>query len=248
VARLAVASTGEPGSDAAVAGMTALREDTVPATLGALPGVVTGVTGATAFTADFGATMAERLPLVMAFVLAITVVVLTVAFRSLAVALIAAGLTLLSVAAAYGVLVLVFQSTWAEGLLGFTSTGTVVSWLPLFLFVVLFGLSMDYHVFVVSRVREAAAGGLPMRQAVVAGISRSAGVVTSAAVVMVAVFSIFATLSLLQFKQLGIGLAVAVLIDATLVRGVMLPAVMALLGDRTWWLPRRLHRLPAASH
>ena len=248
VARLAIAGAGDPGTEEAVAAVTALREDLVPATLGALPGVDTGVTGATAFTADFGGTMADRLPLVMGFVLAITVVVLTVAFRSLAVALIAAVLTLLSVGAAYGVLVLVFQSTWAEGLLGFTSTGAIVSWLPLFLFVVLFGLSMDYHVFVVSRVREAAASGLPMRQAVVTGISRSAGVVTSAAVVMVAVFSIFATLSLLQFKQLGVGLAVAVLIDATLVRGVLLPAVMALLGDRTWWLPRWLHRLPAASH
>jgi RND superfamily putative drug exporter len=152
------------------------------------------------------------------------------------------------VGAAYGMLVLVFQADWAEGLLGFTSTHTIVSWLPLFLFVVLFGLSMDYHVFVVSRVREAARAGVPMRDAVTTGVSRSAGVVTSAAVVMVAVFSIFATLSLLQFKQLGFGLAVAVLIDATLVRGVLLPAAMALLGERTWWLPRWLHRLPASSH
>lgn len=248
VARLPIAGTGEPGSDRAVRGMTALREDLVPATIGALPGVTTGVTGETAFTADFGATMAERLPLVMGFVLAISLVVLTVAFRSLAVALIAIALTLLSVGAAYGVLVLVFQSTWAEGLLGFTSSGAIISWLPLLLFVVLFGLSMDYHVFVVSRVREAAQTGLPMRQAVVAGIARSAGVVTSAAVVMVAVFSIFGTLSMLQFKQLGVGLAVAVLIDATVVRGVLLPAVMALLGDRTWWLPRWLRWLPAASH
>jgi len=248
VARLPIASPGGTGSDEAVAAVTDLRTDLVPATLGALPGVQTGVTGSTAFDTDFGGTMAERLPLVMGFVLAITVIVLTVAFRSLAVALIAAGLTLLSVAAAYGVLVLVFQSTWAEGLLGFTSTGAIISWLPLFLFVVLFGLSMDYHVFVVSRVREAARSGLPMRQAITTGVSRSAGVVTSAAVVMVAVFSIFGTLSLLQFKQLGVGLAVAVLIDATLVRGVLLPAVMALLGNRTWWLPRWLRWLPAASH
>lgn len=145
-------------------------------------------------------------------------------------------------------LVLVFQSTWAEGLLGFTSTGAIVSWIPLFLFVVLFGLSMDYHVFVVSRVREAAQAGIPRRLAVTTGVSRSAGLVTSAAVVMVAVFSIFATLSMLEFKQLGVGLAVAVLVDATLVRGVLLPATMAALGERTWWLPRWLRRLPAAAH
>ncbi|MCZ2836979.1 MMPL family transporter [Modestobacter sp. VKM Ac-2985] len=248
VARLSVAGAGAAGSDEARAVLTQLREDLVPATLGSVSGTATAVTGATAGDADFSDTMAQRLPIVIGFVLALTVVVLTVAFRSLAVALIAAVLTLLSVGAAYGVLVLVFQSTWAEGLLGFTSTGAIVSWIPLFLFVVLFGLSMDYHVFVVSRVREAARAGIPIRLAVTTGVSRSAGVVTSAAVVMVAVFSIFATLSMLEFKQLGVGLAVAVLIDATLVRGVLLPAAMAVLGERTWWLPRWLGWLPAASH
>ncbi|WP_197537397.1 MMPL family transporter [Modestobacter italicus] len=248
VARLAIGGTADAGSADAVAALAELREDLVPATVGTLPGVTAAVTGDTAGSLDFGDTMSQRLPLVIGFVLALTIIVLTVAFRSLAVALIAAALTLLSVGAAYGVLVLVFQSTWAEGLLGFTSTGAIVSWLPLFLFVVLFGLSMDYHVFVVSRVREAVRAGIPMQLAITRGVSRSAGVVTSAAVVMVAVFSIFATLSLLQFKQLGVGLAVAVLIDATLVRGVLLPATMALLGDRTWWLPRWLHRLPAGSH
>jgi len=248
VARMAIATTADTDSDAAVDALAHLREDLVPGTVGSLPGVTAAVTGDTAGSLDFGNTISTRLPIVIAFVLALTIVVLTVAFRSLAVALIAAVLTLLSVGAAYGVLVIVFQSTWAEGLLGFTSSGTIVSWLPLFLFVVLFGLSMDYHVFVVSRVREATQSGLPMDLAITRGVSRSAGVVTCAAVVMVAVFSIFATLSLIQFKQLGVGLAVAVLIDATLVRGVLLPATMALLGDRTWWLPRWLHRLPAASH
>ncbi|WP_269171369.1 MULTISPECIES: MMPL family transporter [unclassified Modestobacter] len=248
VARLSVAGDRAAGSDEARAGLTQLREDLVPTTLGSVSGTATAVTGATAGDADFSDTMTQRLPIVIGFVLALTVVVLTVAFRSLAVALIAAVLTLLSVGAAYGVLVLVFQSTWAEGLLGFTSTGAIVSWIPLFLFVVLFGLSMDYHVFVVSRVREAARAGIPIRLAVTTGVSRSAGVVTSAAVVMVAVFSIFATLSMLEFKQLGVGLAVAVLIDATLVRGVLLPAAMAVLGERTWWLPRWLGWLPAASH
>jgi RND superfamily putative drug exporter len=248
VARLSVAGTADPGSDDAVAALAHLRQDLVPGTVGSLPGVTAAVTGDTAGSLDFGDTMSQRLPVVIGFVLALTIIVLTVAFRSLAVALIAAVLTLLSVGAAYGVLVIVFQSSWAEGLLGFTSTGAIVSWLPLFLFVVLFGLSMDYHVFVVSRVREAARAGLPMPLAITRGVTRSAGVVTSAAVVMVAVFSIFATLSLVQFQQLGVGLAAAVLIDATLVRGVLLPATMALLGDRTWWLPRWLHRLPAGSH
>ncbi|OMQ14082.1 RND transporter, partial [Modestobacter sp. VKM Ac-2676] len=248
VARLSVAGAGPAGSDAARAGLAELREELVPAAFGSLAGVSTAVTGGTAGDVDFGATMAQRLPVVIGFVLALTVVVLTVAFRSLAVALIAAALTLLSVAAAYGVLVLVFQSTWAEGLLGFTSTGTIVSWIPLFLFVVLFGLSMDYHVFVVSRVREATQAGIPLRLAVTTGVSRSAGVVTSAAVVMVAVFGIFATLSMLEFKQLGVGLAVAVLVDATLVRGVLLPAAMAALGERTWWVPRWLRWLPAPRH
>jgi RND superfamily putative drug exporter len=248
VARLSIAGTGAVGSDAARTGLTQLREDLVPPTLGSVPGTTTAVTGGTAGDVDFSDTMSQRLPIVIGFVLALTVVVLTVAFRSLAVALMAAVLTLLSVGAAYGVLVLVFQSPWAEGLLGFTSTGAIVSWIPLFLFVVLFGLSMDYHVFVVSRVREATQSGIPLRLAVTTGVSRSAGVVTSAAVVMVAVFSIFATLSTLEFKQLGVGLAVAVLIDATLVRGVLLPAAMAVLGERTWWLPRWLGWLPAGSH
>ena len=248
VARFALASPGPAGSDAALRSLAHLRADLVPATVGHLPGVTAAVTGETAGGADFSSTMSTRLPVVIGFVLALTVVVLTVAFRSLTVALLAAGLTLLSVGAAYGVLVLVFQGSWAEGLLGFSSTGTIISWLPLFLFVVLFGLSMDYHVFVVSRIREQVRAGVPLRQAIAAGVSRSAGVVTSAAVVMVAVFSIFATLSMLQFKQLGVGLAVAVLIDATLVRGVLLPATMALLGDRTWWLPRWLRWLPASSH
>jgi RND superfamily putative drug exporter len=248
VARFDVAGSGDAGSDEARESLLTLREDLLPDTVGAVPGVSSAVTGETAWDLDFGGTMTERLPLVVGFVLALTVVVLTVAFRSLAVALTAAVLTLLSVGAAYGALVLVFQSTWAEGLLGFESTGAIVSWIPLFLFVVLFGLSMDYHVFVVSRIREKAVTGVPLTLAVESGVSRSAGVVTSAAAVMVAVFSIFASLSMIEFKQLGVGLAFAVLVDATIVRGVLLPASMAVLGDRTWWLPRWLRWLPAATH
>ncbi|GAB2694843.1 MMPL family transporter [Thalassiella azotivora] len=252
VARLRVPVSGEPDSDEASRSVVDLREDLLPTTLGALPGVDVAVTGPTAGSDDFEALLAERMPWVVAFVLLLTVTVLVLSFRSLAVALTAAALNLLSVGAAYGVLVLVFQGTWAEGLLGFTSNGAVVTWLPLFLFVILFGLSMDYHVFVVSRIRELALAGVPVRRAVRDGITGTAGTVTSAAVVMVAVFSIFATLTPLDFKQLGVGLAVAIAIDATIVRAVLLPSAMALLGERNWWLPgwmaRGLDRLPDLAH
>jgi len=158
------------------------------------------------------------------------------------------ALNLLSVGAAYGVLKLVFQDGHGENLLGFQSLGGITSWLPLFLFVVLFGLSMDYHVFILSRIREAYDRGMSNEQAVSHGIKTSAGIVTSAAAVMVGVFAIFATLSSLEFKQMGVGLAVAVLIDATIVRVVLLPAVMKLLGDANWYLPKSLERLPKFEH
>ena len=225
-------------------GLHELRSTLLPAAFGDLPGTHVAVTGQIAGDADFSAQLRGHLPLVMGFVLLLTFLVLVLAFRSVVVAGTAVLLNLLSVSAAYGLLVLVFQHTWAEGLLGFHSNGAVISWLPLFLFVVLFGLSMDYHIFVVSRIREAALRGLPTRAAVAEGVTRSAGVVTSAAVVMVAVFGIFATLSLLDFKQLGVGLAAAVLIDATLVRAVLLPSAMAVLGRWNWWLPRSWERLP----
>jgi len=160
-------------------------------------------------------------------------------FRSVVVALTAIVLNMLSVGAAYGVLVLTFQRHWAEGLLGFQSNGGVVAWLPLVLFVILFGLSMDYHVFVVSRIREAALRER-IRDAVARGITTSAGTVTSAAAVMVAVFAIFATLSTLDMKQMGVGLAVAILVDATVIRALVLPAAMSLLGNANWWAPRFL--------
>jgi putative drug exporter of the RND superfamily len=220
----------------------------VPDTVGQVSGVDTGVTGEIAWDVDFRDMLSDRLPLVIGFVLLLTVIVLVLAFRSLAIALTAAALNLLSVAAAYGLLVLVFQNTWAEGLLDFTSNGAIVTWLPLFLFVILFGLSMDYHVFVVSRIREGRRAGLSTRDAIAEGITKSAGVVTSAALVMVAVFSIFAMLSPLEFKQMGVGLAAAILIDATLVRAVLLPAAMRLLGERNWWMPAWMRRLPALDH
>jgi RND superfamily putative drug exporter len=171
---------------------------------------------------------------VIGFVLGLAFVLLVAAFRSPALAAAVIALNLLSVAAAYGMLVAVFQHSWAEDLLGFTSTGTITDWLPLFAFVILFGLSMDYTVLVLERVREARRAGHPARAAAAEGVGATAGTVTSAAVVMVAVFAVFGTLSLVQFKQFGLGLAAAILLDATIVRGIALPAVVSLLGERRW--------------
>jgi len=225
-----------------------LRQRLIPSTLGRIDGVETAVTGATAEDLDFTRQIRHALPYVLAFVLALAFVLLLVAFRSLVVPLKAIALNLLSVGASYGVLALVFQHAWAEPLLGFQSNGTIVSWLPLFLFVVLFGLSMDYHVFILSRVREAVDHGVRTDTAVRSSIAATAGVVTAAAIVMVCVFSLFGTLSSLELKQAGVGLAAAVLIDATLIRGVLLPATMKLLGDWNWYLPRQLRWLPRLAH
>lgn len=201
--------------------------------------------GGDAGVTDLDHWMDERLPWVVAFVLVLTFAVMLVSFGSPWLALTTIGLNALSVGAAYGVTALVFGGTWAQDLLDFTSTGAIASWLPTVMFVILFGLSMDYHVFVVSRVRESYAAGQDIRTAIRTGVARSAGVVTAAAAVMIGVFSIFGTLSLLEFKQLGVGLAVAVLLDATLVRGVLLPATLALLGRRAHtgprWLPTIRH-------
>jgi uncharacterized membrane protein YdfJ with MMPL/SSD domain len=230
--------TGAGDNAASRRAIATLRHDLVPRTLGRVPGVETAVTGATAEDLDFTHQVTHGMPYVIAFVLAFAFVLLLVAFRSIVVPIKAIVLNLLSVGAAYGVLVLVFQHHWAEGLLGFTSNGTIISWLPLFLFVILFGLSMDYHVFILSRVREGVDDGMPTDAAVRHGIVVTAGVVTSAALVMVGVFSLFGALSSLEFKQAGVGLAAAVLIDATIVRAVLLPATMKLLGDWNWYLPR----------
>jgi RND superfamily putative drug exporter len=221
-----------------------LRSDLVPETLGTIPGVETAVTGSTAENIDFTHDMKRGVPYVIAFVLTLAFVLLLVAFRSIVVPLKAIALNLLSVGASYGLLVLVFQHHWAEPILGFKSNGLIISWLPLFLFVILFGLSMDYHVFILSRVREAVDGGMPTDDAVRYGITATAGVVTSAALVMVGVFSLFGSLSSLDVKQAGVGLAAAVLIDATIVRAVLLPSSMHLLGERNWYLPPFLRRLP----
>jgi RND superfamily putative drug exporter len=245
VAVLDVATPYASRTDQARESLDVLRTDLVPATVGALPGAEYAVGGAVAASEDYAAHVWSTLPMVVGFVLILTFLVMTAMFRSVVIALTSITLNLLSVAAAYGLVVLVFQGTWAEGLLGFTSMGAIVSWLPLFLFVVLFGLSMDYHVFVVSRIREAAGRGLSTRDAVARGITSSAGVVTSAAIVMVGVFSIFATLSTVDMKQLGVGLAAAILLDATIIRAVVLPSLMTLLGRANWWAPRFLRPRPA---
>jgi uncharacterized membrane protein YdfJ with MMPL/SSD domain len=169
---------------------------------------------------------------------------LLITFRSIVIALKAIVLNLLSVGAAYGFLVAVFQWGWGENILGFQSNGGITAWIPLFLFVVLFGLSMDYHVFILSRIREAVDRGMTTEQAVARSLKTTAGVITSAAVVMVFVFSIFGSLSQVSMKEIGTGLAFAVLLDATIVRGVLLPASMKLLGEWNWWLPKKLNWLP----
>jgi RND superfamily putative drug exporter len=221
-----------------------LRDEIVPNTVGALPDAEAGVTGITARWKDSSDEIKSKLPLVVGFVLVFAFLLLLVAFRSPVIAAKAIALNLLSVGAAYGVLVLVFQHGYGKGLLGFSSTAGVDPVVPLLLFVILFGLSMDYHVFLLSRIRELVQRGMSTDEAVSHGIKSTAGVVTSAAIVMVAVFAVFITLSMLMFKQFGVGLATAILIDATIVRGVLLPASMKLLGDWNWYLPSWLEWLP----
>lgn len=227
--------------------LATLRDDVVPQ-FEKRAGVDAYVTGMTAGSKDFNDLMKARWPIVFGFVLTLAFLLLLMTFRSVVIPLKAIVLNLLSVGAAYGVLTWVFQDGHGESLLGFQSTGSVTSWLPMFLFVILFGLSMDYHVFILSRVREAFDRGMKTEDAVAHGIKTTAGTVTSAAVVMVAVFGIFATLSYLDFKMMGVGLATAILIDATIVRAVLLPATMKLLGDWNWYLPTWLEWLPSLGH
>jgi putative drug exporter of the RND superfamily len=231
---------GNGGDAVSNAALLDLRDHILPATLGRVSGVSYAVTGDTATTYDDTAALHSSTPIVIAFVIGLAFVVLVVAFRSIAIPLVSIGLNLLSVGAAYGLITLIFQDGRLQGPLGYTSFGGIVSWVPLFMFVLLFGLSMDYHVFILSRIREQHALGASTKDAVVGGISTSAGVVTSAAVIMVAVFSILATLPIVDSKTLGVGLAAAVFVDATVVRGVLLPAAMTLLGERCWRLPRWL--------
>ncbi len=244
VVRVPLAGAGtDPES---VRALHRLRDQALPATVGKVEGISYAVAGRTAMPYDFARQVHDRTPAVFAFVLALAFVLLLVAFRSLAVPLVSIALNLLSIGAAYGVLAWVFQGGRLESALGFNSYGGVVSWLPLFMFIILFGLSMDYHVFILSRVRECWTEGTP-REAIVRGIGAGAGVVTSAAVIMTGVFSVFMMLSAIEYKMLGAGMAVAILIDATVVRGVLLPAAMALLGERAWWLPGRRVKPPVSG-
>ena len=243
VIEVPVAGTGtdETSMDA----VTTLREDVVPDVFGNVQGgELVGVTGFTAGSMDFNDLMAERIWYVFAFVFAVAFLLLLVTFRSIVIPIKAIVLNVMSVAAALGVVTWVFQDGHLEDFLNFDSTGAITAWFPLMLFVILFGLSMDYHVFILSRIKEAFDRGESTDEAVAHGIKSTAGVVSAAALVMVGVFSIFATLSFIDMKQFGVGLAVAVLLDATLVRGVLLPATMKLLGDWNWYLPKWLEWLP----
>ena len=243
-ARVRLSLAGNTTDAASNHALAVLRDNVIPATIGRVPGVTVNTTGATAQSRDFNNSMKSHAPYVFAFVLGLAFILLLITFRSVVIPLTAITLNLLSVAAAYGVLVLIFQDGHLQSLLDFQSVGGITAWLPLFLFLVLFGLSMDYHVFILSRIREDRDSGMSTEQAVAHGIRSTAGVVTSAAIVMVAVFAIFITLGFLDFKMMGVGLAVAVLLDATIVRAVLVPAAMTLLGDWNWYLPRWLEWLP----
>jgi len=247
VAVIDFAIAGNGDNAASVDALKTLRDTVIPPIAAGLPDTEVAVTGVTAGTYDFNRQMRSRLPYVFMFVLGLAFVLLLLTFRSLVIAAKAIALNLLSVGAAYGILVAVFQHGWLAGVLGFQTNGAIVSWLPLFLFVVLFGLSMDYHVFILSRVKELHDGGRSTEDAVRLAITRTAGTVTSAALIMVAVFALFASLSLIMMQQMGFGLAVAVLIDATVVRAVLLPAAMKVLGEWNWYLPSWLEWLPSLS-
>ena len=247
-ARVTVPLAGTGTDAASNHALERLRDGVIPSTIGRVPGVTVHTAGWTAQTRDFNDSMKAHAPLVFAWVLGLAFLLLLVTFRSVVIPLTAIALNLLSVGAAYGILVLGFQQGHLESLLGFTSIGGVTLWLPLFLFVVLFGLSMDYHVLILSRIREAHDRGMSTEDAVASGIRATAGVVTSAAIVMVAVFAIFATLAMIDFKMMGVGLAAAILIDATIVRAVLVPAAMKLLGEHNWYLPSWLEWLPRLEY
>jgi uncharacterized membrane protein YdfJ with MMPL/SSD domain len=223
------------------------RSDLNPAVFAGLPDVRTYVTGDAAFSVDINRLYSNGTPTIFAFVLSLSFLLMLVAFHSIVIPIKAILLNLLSTAAAYGVLVLVFQDGWFAGPLGITPSGVIESWVPLFIFTILFGLSMDYHLFILTRIKEARDRGLESRAAVAKGISVTAGTITSAASIMIVVFGVFVTLKFTFIQQLGLGLAVAVFIDATVIRCVLLPASMTLLGDWNWWMPRFLDWIPRVT-
>jgi uncharacterized membrane protein YdfJ with MMPL/SSD domain len=247
VANISIPIEGNGTDSTSNQALTALRDEIIPPTLGTLDAEV-GVTGFTAQSRDYSDQLKANAPLVFGFVLLFAFVLMLLSFRSIVIAAKSVILNLLSVAAAYGILVLVFQHGWGKQILGFEFTGGIDPFLPILLFVILFGLSMDYHVFILSRIREGYDNGMSTEGAITHGIKTTAGVVTSAAVVMVGVFAIFGTLQAMLFKQFGVGLASAILIDATIVRAILLPASMKLLGDWNWYLPKWLEWLPHFEH
>jgi putative drug exporter of the RND superfamily len=249
VASISIPMQGNGTDAASTQALAALRGGIVDQTVGSAPGVQHAyVTGTAAGTKDFNDLMKHNAPIVFAFVLSLAFLLLLVTFRSIVIPIKAIALNLLSVGAAYGILTWIFQDGRFEKQLGYHSNGGIAGWLPMFLFVILFGLSMDYHVFILTRVREAFDRGMKTEDAVAHGIKATAGTVTSAAIVMVVVFGMFATESGIEIKELGVGLALAILIDATIVRAVLLPATMKLLGKWNWYLPSKLNWLPKLSH
>ena len=247
VAQVTLPLVGDGSNRQSLDALALVRDQVVPSTVGSVPGVTVDVGGAAAETKDASANLSSHAPIVFGFVLTMAFFLLLITFRSIVIPIKAILLNLLSVAASFGVLTLVFQDGLGESV-GLMHTKGVVAWLPVFLFVILFGLSMDYHVFILSRIKEGWDKGLGNSEAVEQGIRSSAGVVTAAATVMVAVFSIFATLSLVDLQEFGVGLAAAVAIDATLIRGVVLPASMKLLGKWNWYMPSTLRWLPSFAH
>ena len=223
------------------------RSQLDPSVFGALPDVRTYVTGNAAFSVDVTKIYADGVPTIFVFVLSLSFLLMLVAFHSIVIPIKAILLNLLSTAAAYGVLVLVFQDGWLASWLGITPSGVIESWVPLFIFTILFGLSMDYHLFILTRIKEARDRGLGSREAVAKGISVTSGTITSAASIMVVVFAVFVTLKFVFIQQLGLGLAVAVFIDATVIRSVLLPASMTVLGDWNWWMPSFLDWIPRVT-
>ncbi len=246
--RVDIPLVGKGTDSASNDALRTLRDEVLPATLGTVDGIEYAVTGETASSKDWNDAMKSAVPIVFGFVLAFAFLLLLVTFRSIVIPLKAILMNLLSVGAAYGVVVIVFQYGLGENLLDFRSNGGIAAWLPMFLFVILFGLSMDYHVFILSRVREYYDRGLSTEEAVARGIRSTASVVTSAAIVMVLVFGVFALMPIVDMKEMGIGLAAAILIDATIVRAVLLPATMKLLGKWNWYLPTWLEWLPDLEH
>jgi uncharacterized membrane protein YdfJ with MMPL/SSD domain len=248
VARVDIPLVGKGTDSTSIAALGKLRNDILPSTIGQVKDAEFAVTGNTAMSVDENALLKAKAPIVFGFVLVFAFALLLVTFRSIVIAAKAVLLNLLSVGAAYGLLIVIFQWGWGESLLGFQGNGGIASWLPIFMFVILFGLSMDYHVFIVSRIREAYDRGMKTDAAIEHGITTTAGVVSSAALVMVGAFAVFALMPILDMKEMGVGLAAAVLIDATIVRAVLLPATMKLLGDANWYLPKWLEWLPRLDH